>query len=127
MAVVMIGSTGNGKSALGNFLLKPDEEHLFKNQFFLRAKDNIPCTQETIVATETVSSPSLKGCKRLTVIDTPGLNESSEKDLEHMIGLVEKLESVKDISACFIVVKFDGKIDTQYKVGYNAIMNGKTS
>ena len=115
MAVIMIGSTGNGKSALGNFLLNPDEEHLYEKQYFLRAIDNIPCTPETMVATETVSSPSLKGFKQLTVVDTPGLNESSEKDLEHMIGLVEKLEDVKEVSACIIVVKFDGKIDTQYK------------
>ena len=32
-----------------------------------------------------------------------------------MIGIVEQLEKEQEITACIIVVKFDSKIDTQYR------------
>jgi len=111
MAVMVVGSTGDGKSCLGNFLLNP----LGEIKYFETATDNVPCTQETRVVTEMVSSSRFSGHKALTVIDTPGLNESHRKDLEHTIGLVETLECINHINACLLVVRFDGKIDTQYK------------
>lgn len=50
----------------------------------------------------------------LTIIDTPGLNESKESDLEHMIDLVETIQTAETIKACILVVKFSAKIDQQY-------------
>ncbi len=49
----------------------------------------------------------------MTVIDTPGLNDV--KDFENMIYLMKKLQDLKEINTCIVVVKFDGKIDDQYK------------
>lgn len=133
MAVLLIGSTGNGKSTLGNYLLNPNE---FKpgGKYFAVAKDNLPKTQhssseELKVTFQYVvdgsnspkaskissSDESLQTAESLTVIDTPGLNESKVKDFEHMIDLVTTLQEQDTIRACIFVVKFSAKIDQQYK------------
>ena len=113
MAVILIGSTGNGKSTLGNFLLNPADDHLFTKQTFAIAQDNKPLTQHVKAAT--TEAETSRGKFRITLIDTPGLNESAVKDLEHMIGIVDVFKNLKEIKACIIVVKFNSKIDTQYK------------
>jgi predicted nucleic acid-binding Zn-ribbon protein len=53
----------------------------------------------------------------ITVIDTPGLNEDDVQDFKHMIQIISMLHSASDseVSACVLVVKFDSKIDAQYK------------
>lgn len=122
MAVLLIGSTGMGKSAFGNFLINPDEDHIFqdKKRTFAVATDNTPMTQEVQIAHKEVlidfTDDVVPGtCIYLTVIDTPGLNESAEKDLSHMIQIIKKLNEVGKIQACILVVKFNAKIDAQYK------------
>lgn len=114
MAVLLIGSTGNGKSTLGNFLLNPDIQKP-GGKFFKVAKDNLPQTKLTEHKTTAVKIRKDEPPKDLIVIDTPGLNESKVHDLRHMIDLIEKLQAVKDIKACIFVVKFSTKIDEQYK------------
>ena len=109
--VVLIGSTGNGKSCLGNFLLNPgDEEEIFRV-----AQDNVPTTKLTTMAY--AHFDNIDGCPEfhLNVIDTPGLNEGIREDLQNMTGIIEKLQGLKEIGACILVVKFNGKIDAQYK------------
>ena len=111
--VLLIGSTGMGKSTLGNYLLD--------QVCFATAKDNKPKTQNIQsqngvfncngAAVEDLQYSSVK----FTVIDTPGLNESDAADLKHMIGIVEKLEKQSEITACILVVKFNAKIDAQYR------------
>lgn len=119
MAVLLIGSTGNGKSSLGNFLLSPTTSG--EDAHFQVATDNLPETQHTAIAAATVKYSNDKGGlsgtveKTLTVLDTPGLNESKEKDHLHMIDLVQSLHKVEKIKACILVVKFELKIDQQYK------------
>ena len=78
MSVLLIGSTGMGKSTFGNFLLNPDEEHMFETKTFATATDNKPMTQEVKVATKSVH---IDGRRRvdLTIIDTLGLNESAAR------------------------------------------------
>ena len=109
MAILLIGSTGSGKSTLGNFLLNPDGEQVFQ-----MARDNKPQTQFVKPA---VNNVSVKGAGRvdLTVIDTPGLNESAAKDLGHMIEIIKSLKGFVHVRACIVVVKFNTKIDAQYK------------
>lgn len=114
MAVLLIGSTGNGKSTLGNFLLNPDIQKP-GGKFFKVAKDNLPQTKLTEHKTTAVKIRKDEPPKDLIVIDTPGLNESKVHDLRHMIDLIEKLQAVKGIKACIFVVKFSTKIDEQYK------------
>ena len=158
MAVLLVGSTGMGKSTLGNFLLGIDERD--RNKFEV-ATDNLPKTQQTEIIKRAITFQSysadaeasastpigedaatmrdssedaytdkqlVKGVqsitvkpsvptqsKDLTVIDTPGLNENPERDLEHMINLVENLRVKKTVKACIFVVKFNSKIDEQYR------------
>ena len=110
MAILLMGSTGNGKSTLGNFLIDPDKDHIIGDkQTFRTARDNLPQTQ-------TISACKLQhGEQTFTVIDTPGLNESAWKDLRHMIDIVKYLRSLESVGACVLCTKFDAKIDGQYK------------
>ena len=114
MSVLLIGSTGMGKSTFGNFLLNPDERHVFDNQTFATATNNRPKTQEVKVVSKRFQTES-GGRAELTIIDTPGLNESATKDLSHMIDIIKKLNECKEIRACILVVKFNAKIDAQYR------------
>ena len=104
--LLLIGSTGNGKSTLGNFLLDPRDRHIFgKEQTFRTARDNRPETQTQVES----------GKRAVRIIDTPSLNESAIQDLSHMIDIVKTLNSVESISACILCLKFESKIDSQYK------------
>lgn len=110
LTILMIGSTGNGKSTLGNFLLDPRDEHISgDNQIFRTARTNMPETTIVQCASEKKKRPSLQ------IIDTPGLNESAFKDLSHMIHIVRKLKDLQSVHACILCVKFESKIDAQYK------------
>ena len=152
MAVLLIGSTGNGKSTLGNFLFDPK----FKNkEYFEVGKDNLPtkiqtCKEKTQIvkyqqecndtshgmpdssgaqsSTSHLSNangitPSYTSFSNeedevsgsLTIIDTPGINETSGNDSEHMIDLVTTLKKQKIFKACIFVVKYTAKIDQQYR------------
>ena len=113
-SVLLIGSTGMGKSTLGNYLLNPDEKHIFGDkQTFAVATDNKPMTQEVKDEYKNFQNDDSR-TSFLQIIDTPGLNESGTKDLSHMINIIKKLDSRK-ISACILVVKFNAKIDAQYR------------
>ena len=112
--VLLIGSTGMGKSTLGNYLLDPDENHMYDNPAFAPGKGSKPMTQEVKVASKKVQIEG-HGRVKLTIVDSPGLNESPSKDLSHMIDIIKKLNECREIKACIFVVKFNAKIDTQYK------------
>ena len=127
MAVLLIGSTGNGKSTLGNFLFDPSSS---PKEIFEVASDNLPKTRKCEAVTHHVKyyddqSPTLMkkvsmfvmGGKSgsLTVIDTPGLNEDRERDLKNMIRLVATMKKQQVFKACIFVLKYTAKIDQQYK------------
>ena len=115
MAVLLIGSTGSGKSTLGNFLLDPDDVRTGGKHFEV-ARANYSQTQEVktksmpvklkggselehlqpVFTAAVVSAPLVMGAllpalstitskqeQQLTIIDTPGLNESNVADLSH--------------------------------------------
>lgn len=105
LSILMIGSTGNGKSTLGNYLIDPRDE----SQAFRTARTNKPETQTVQCAVDRKENPSLR------IVDTPGLNENEVKDLSHMIDIVSKLKALQSITACILCVKFESKIDAQYK------------
>ena len=110
MALLLIGSTGNGKSTLGNFLIDPDDDHIFGTQTFPTSKSNVPETKSVNTATFQHEEQTF------TVIDTPGLNENDwQEDFSHMIDIVEKLRTVESVRACIFCVKFESRIDAQYK------------
>ena len=135
--LLLIGSTGNGKSSLGNFLLKctctkgasdaaaaadddddedEDDENSrsesgeeFFKEIFRTARSNMPETTRVQV------EHNLEGSPQLAVMDTPGLNESAERDLSHMIEIITEVKNLGSITACILCVKFDSKIDAQYR------------
>lgn len=127
MAVLLIGSTGNGKSTLGNFFVNPEKEHIFgEQQTFKTARTNKPETQTVQSATVSVELAKL-GNSDLSVIDTPGIFEDEDKDIEHMINIIRALHMVGEIRACILVVKFSSKIDTPYKASikyYSKLLPG---
>ena len=154
--MVLIGSTGNGKSTLGNYLLDPKADE--SNEVFTTAVDNRPQTKvcncvtasvetekhepgdlddmkaddtnvdDTDVDDTNVDDTNVDGVHSeleeepikmvstiLTVVDTPGLNESKESDLAHMINLINTLQRLKEIKGCILVVKFPCKLDQQFR------------
>ncbi|XP_011406668.1 PREDICTED: uncharacterized protein LOC105314282 [Amphimedon queenslandica] len=114
MSVLLIGSTGMGKSTLGNFLLNPDDKHLFNKQTFPSATTNRPMTEEVKVVSKRVRIEASKS-EMLTIIDTPGYIKNGEKDLLHIINIIRKLNECGEIKACILVIKFSSKIDAQCK------------
>ena len=81
---LIIGSIGNGKSTLGNFLLNGKAVTEGKTEKFRTATDGYPTTQVTTNAVTTIciSSESPDEVEvRLNLIDTPGLNEDPKKIL----------------------------------------------
>ncbi len=127
MAVLLIGSTGNGKSTLANFLVSPDKDHIFGDQqTFKTARTNMPETQYVLSSTFDVSMPGLTD-SRLTVIDTPGIFEDENKDIKHMIDIIRALHTVGEIRACILVVRFSSKIDIPYRASvkyYSKLLSG---
>ena len=109
--ILLIGSTGNGKSTLGNCLLDSSEN---PKEVFIRGRSNTPLTQNVQMANELLRLGA-GTCMPLQIIDTPGLNESAVEDLTHMIEIVETVREAKEITACLLCVKFNAQIDVQYR------------
>lgn len=115
MSVLLIGSTGMGKSTLANFLYNPGWSRRPK---FAMSTDSMPCTARVQVETTTVSADSCEDLPKfqLTIIDTPGLNEGSHRaNFGNMIEIIQRLKRTSEVKACIFVVKFDSRVDAQYK------------
>ena len=120
MAMLLIGSTGNGKSTLGNFIINPEKDHIFgEHQTFKTARTNFPETQYVQSSTLNEKLEELDNSDHLTVIDTPGIFEDEEKDIEHMVNIIKALHDVGEIRACVLVMRFSSKIDTPYRASVN--------
>ena len=67
ISLLILGATGDGKSQLGNFILN--------NPQAFKVSDDI--NSET---KETIGKYGINGAENLFVIDTPGLQDTEEKD-----------------------------------------------
>ena len=111
MNLILVGSTGQGKSTLGNFLLKPELDHIWdengQRRTFQVGEDRLSCTQHCAVSTS--------GDGSVTIMDTPGLNETHQKDLGYMINVVKSAHVLGSVHAVILVMKTESRMDQTYK------------
>lgn len=108
--ILLFGETGNGKNTLGNQLLGLDA---------FRVSDNVKAETKVTFWKRGVGNNS-----NLFVIDTPGLQDTSGADKEHMIQLVEYIREHKELNAIIVVfnfqqVRFPYNIQTMLKLFCN--------
>ena len=92
LKVVLIGETGVGKSQLGNFILQ--------NECFKIGNGK---NSETEILSEGYSH--LDGMN-VTIVDTPGLNDTGSKDEEIMNLIVKKFQEDNSIDGIILVYSF---------------------
>ena len=92
LKVVLIGETGVGKSQLGNFILQ--------NECFKIGNSK---NSETEILSEGYSH--LDGMN-VTIVDTPGLNDTGSKDEEIMNLIVKKFQEDNSIDGIILVYSF---------------------
>ena len=90
--LLILGSTGDGKSSLGNFILR-------KSMF---RESNDP-TSETKV---TIGSYGEEDRKDVFVIDTPGLQDTDGLDRNHMNQMIDFIKENPGLQAIAIVLNF---------------------
>ena len=92
LKVVFIGETGVGKSQLGNFILQ--------SEFFKVGNGK---SSETEIISE--GNTYLDGMS-VTIVDTPGLNDTNSKDEEIMDKIVKKFKDDNSIDGIILVYSF---------------------
>ena len=115
--VLLIGSTGSGKSTLGNLLVDPpipetaapDSMVTVQYQYFIMASHNKPEWQ-LVHAEKVLNNPNS------IIIEIPGLNETDRvRELRHLTDIVKQLAKQRFLLGCLFVTKWDAKIDRQYE------------
>jgi predicted GTPase len=104
--VVSIGVMGSGKSTLANVLALRDDqawipaEH--EEQLFPTGSGESACTKEAKVIM--TASNYISAGRRLRIIDPPGLNQTAEKDQEHLKNVVRKIKETSKYLKLFMIV-----------------------
>src|SRR5271154_576282 len=105
--VLLVGSTGMGKSSLANFLTDPTIKQKNSPEVFETGDDFNPITQNI-----QMSKPFVFGGSRYEIVDIPGLNESADKDFQHIADLVKELRQ-KPINLVVFCASSDRRTDKQ--------------
>ena len=92
LKVVLIGETGVGKSQLGNFIL---------NKEFFKVGDHDKSETDRI----SEDKICIEGMN-VTIVDTPGLNDTESRDEEIMDKIVEKFQNDNSIDGIILVYSF---------------------
>ncbi|CAE7320219.1 HERC6 [Symbiodinium natans] len=111
--LLVLGSTGHGKSALCNLLVEPTEENLWgEDPTFQVGECRRSCTENC----------STHSSKTEMAMDTPGLNESHAADLPHMINVVKAAKELEHVHAVVLAMKIDSRMDSHTRTPYSTIM-----
>jgi Mg2+ and Co2+ transporter CorA len=105
-----VGSIGQGKSTLASFLYNPLCENDGETPRFVGNHNFLAVTSD-------IDQADLKDYN-LTVVDSPGLNESSAADATHMAALLNVLTTT-DVALVVLCCKSMPKLDAQLKKTIN--------
>lgn len=71
-------------------------------------------TQATSCLTVQISNSLRQNGNLFNFIDTPGLNESIERDMSHMTSLYKTIQNIGEINAIVLVIPYNFKLDIQW-------------
>jgi len=109
--VVLIGPTGAGKSRIGNAILK--------DKAFGVSSSAVSCTQEPSEHTRNVTLAGSSVTFELTVVDTPGMGDSSGQSSTMMDKIIEYMRT-KTVNIIIIVCPHD-RMSTGLKNSLNVL------
>ena len=92
--IVLLGSTGAGKSSLGNRLLNLQSPNGFRE-----SEDPESCTKRT----EELTGAWLGTGSLCSIVDTPGMNDSQGRDVEYIKQIVDFLKEGKTVDTFLLV------------------------
>eukprot|EP00732_Lithocolla_globosa_P000508 Lithocolla_globosa_v1_NODE_161_length_5591_cov_403.883192.p2 type:complete len:582 gc:universal NODE_161_length_5591_cov_403.883192:1815-70(-) len=113
--ILLVGSSGQGKSTFGNFLANEPTTQ-FKKELFKEGDDMDSCTAECEMIRLYFHDSEEEGCLELNIIDTPGLNDTDpKKEVSNMSAIASLISELGTLTCAIVCSSFDSKANTQYR------------